>query len=158
MVALFLMPMESRARKRSAWNARKCLSHMCLTPNRLTEFRRRRLVSVPGTRLKRLNSLFKQQILNFSTVPVIVRTTDRQRIRSICLLNTSVVSKPHIFNSANAPHTLTAFGLTKRAVHAELLPACIKSQPTSQEVVSQKQRHPYGVQVRIHLALEETPG
>jgi hypothetical protein len=43
------------------------------------------LVSVPGTRLKRLNSLFKQQILNFSTVPVIVRTTDRQRIRSICL-------------------------------------------------------------------------
>ena len=29
--------------------------------------------------------LFKQQILNFSTVPVIVRTTDRQRIQSICL-------------------------------------------------------------------------
>ena len=58
---------------------------MCSTPNRLREFRRRRLVSVPGTRLKRLNSLFKQQILNFSTVPVIVRTTDRQRIRSICL-------------------------------------------------------------------------
>jgi hypothetical protein len=42
-------------------NARKCLSHMRSTRNRLTEFRRRRLVSVPGTRLKRLNSLFKQQ-------------------------------------------------------------------------------------------------
>src|SRR5271165_1900697 len=85
MVALFLMPMESRARKRSAWNGRKCLSHMCSTPSRLMEFRRRRLVSVPGTRLKRLNSLFKQQIPNFSTLPVIVRFTGRQRIPSICL-------------------------------------------------------------------------
>jgi antirestriction protein ArdC len=53
--------------------------------NRLTEFRRRRLVSVPGTRLKRLNSLFKQQILNFSTLPVIMRITDHRRIPSICL-------------------------------------------------------------------------
>src|SRR5260370_36612720 len=80
MVALLLTLTESRTRKRSAENARKCLSHMFSTPNRLREFRRRRLVSVPGTRLKRLNSLFKQQILNFSTVPVIVRTTDHQTL------------------------------------------------------------------------------
>src|SRR5438132_4908753 len=85
MVVLLLTLMESRARKRSAENARKCLSHMCSTPNRLREFRRRRLVSVPGTRLKRLNSLFKQQIPNFSMLPVIVRFTGRQRIPSICL-------------------------------------------------------------------------
>jgi antirestriction protein ArdC len=43
------------------------------------------LVSVPGTRLKRLNSLFKQQILSLSTLLVIVRTTDHRRIPSICL-------------------------------------------------------------------------
>ena len=43
------------------------------------------LVSVPGTRLKRLNSLFRQQILNFSMLPVIVRSTDHRRILSICL-------------------------------------------------------------------------
>ena len=46
---------------------------------------RRRLVNVPGTRLKRLNSLFRQQIPSSSTLPVIVRATGRQRIPSICL-------------------------------------------------------------------------
>ena len=79
------MLMESRTLKRFAWSAHKCLSHMCSTPHRLTDFRRRRLVSVPGTRLKRLNSLFKQQILTFSTLPVIVHFTDHRRIPFICL-------------------------------------------------------------------------
>jgi len=73
MAALLLTLMGSRAPKTFAWNARKCLSHMCSTPNRSTEFQRRRLVSVRGTRLKRLNSLFKQQILNFSTLPAPAR-------------------------------------------------------------------------------------
>ena len=46
---------------------------------------RRRLVNVPGTRLKRLSSLCKEQILNLSTLPLIVLFTDHLRIPSICL-------------------------------------------------------------------------
>jgi hypothetical protein len=64
---------------------------MCSTPNRLREFRRRRLVSVPGTRLKRPNSLFKQQILNFSTLPVMAAARGvfkRTRIKfASCFIN-----------------------------------------------------------------------